>query len=98
MEIGDEFAVAGNEEAGAGGDLFAGGVGHDQQHDRRSGFFGERLEINRFGFGADVSERRRGESKKQQKCILHTGRIGIRWWKVKSQLLLPALATAHYSA
>ena len=53
VEVGDEFPVAGDEEAGAGGNLFAVGVGQDQQHDGRSGFLGERLEV--YGVGGAIN-------------------------------------------
>jgi len=46
LEASDEFPVAGDEEAGAGGDFFAGCVGDHQQHDGGAGF-----EVDGLGFG-----------------------------------------------
>ena len=69
LEASDEFPVAGDEEAGAGGDFFAGCVGDHQQHDGGAGFFGEGFEINLIRLRADGevggAQRNRGQQTSQ---------------------------------
>ena len=103
VEVGDEFAVAGNEEAGAGGNLFAVGVGHDQQHDSRSRFLGERLEVNGLRLRADgqrlVGGEQRNSGNENSEHAFHGGRIGADTEEINGgvlQQIIPCLATALY--
>ena len=65
MVVGDEFAVAGDEEAGAGGDFLASGVGDDQQHDGGTSFLGEGFEVNRLGLGANHGDQHQARNEKK---------------------------------
>ena len=94
--VGDEFAVAGDEEAGASGDFFAGGVGDDQQHHRRSRFFRERFEINRFRLRANGGGEDSGENQKQQERAFHSGSLAGQRCFDKPPSSKPAAAKAQH--